>query len=52
MDETMCREDIDFVYPETIEPKFNNIKEGMFLLDCGIALYLYIGKQCSPELLK
>ena len=44
----MCREDIDFIYPESIEPKFNNIKEGIYLLDCGLSLYLYIGKQCPP----
>jgi hypothetical protein len=31
--------------------RFHNVKEGLFLLDNGIALYLFIAKQCPPNLL-
>jgi hypothetical protein len=48
----MCRDDGEFVYPEMLEAKFPNVKDGLFVLDCGLALYLYIGKSCPPEHLK
>jgi len=32
-----------------VEIKFSNVKQGMFLLDAGLALYLFM-KQCDPTL--
>lgn len=46
----MCQE--EFVYPPTVEPRFQNIREGLFLLDNGISLYLFVAKQCDPGLLQ
>lgn len=51
MDKTMCREDLEFKYPPTVELKFHEARNGMFLLDAGLSLYLFIAKQCEPSLL-
>ena len=51
MDESMCRDDAEFVYPSTIEAKFINTKEGLFLMDDGLALYLFVARQCHPQIL-
>lgn len=51
MEEHMCRDDIEFVYPNTVELRFQNTKDGLFLLDDGIALYLFIARQCPPEVI-
>jgi len=32
--------------------KFSSVKEGIFLLDNGISLYLYISKIVDPHFLK
>lgn len=39
------------MYPPSIEVKFQNIKEGLFLLDNGLSLYLFIAQQCDPNLI-
>lgn len=52
MSEDMCRDEENFVYPDVCELKFNSVKEGIFLLDNGLSLYLYISKNCDPHLLK
>jgi hypothetical protein len=52
MDQSMCREDVDFVYPPTEELRFESVKTGLFLLDCGTELYLYISKFCDLDLLE
>lgn len=30
---------------------FSNIKEGIYLMDDGLTLYLFIGRQCDEELM-
>jgi hypothetical protein len=35
-----------------LELKFNSVKDGMFLMDWGLGLILYIAKQYDPNLLK
>lgn len=40
------------MYPPTVEIKFHNVKDGLFLLDMGLALYLFIAKQCDGGLLQ
>lgn len=42
----------NFIYPDVCELKFNSVKDGIFLLDNGLSLYLYIAKTCDPQLLK
>jgi hypothetical protein len=46
----MCVDEGEFVYPPTVDIKFHNVKDGMYLMDVGIALYLFIAKQCDPTL--
>ena len=52
MTEDMCRDDENFIYPEVCELKFASVKEGMFLMDNGMSLCLYIAKVCDPYFLK
>jgi hypothetical protein len=51
LEEGMCRDDMEFVYPPRVHPLFNNIKDGLYLLDNGLCLYLFISKKCNDELL-
>ncbi len=44
MDETMCLEE-NFIYPDMCDLKFSSISEGLFLLDNGRALYIFIAKK-------
>lgn len=51
----MCEfedEETVFNYPPTVQVKFESIKNGLFLLDNGLYLYLYIAADCNPSLLK
>lgn len=48
----MCQDEENFIYPEVCELKFSSVKEGMYLLDNGLSLFLYISKVCDPILLK
>jgi len=52
MSEEMCGDEENFIYPDVCELKFNSVKDGMFLLDNGFSLYLYIAKTCNPNLLR
>jgi hypothetical protein len=40
------------MYPDLCELKFSSVKEGLFIMDCGLTLYLYISKSCHPNYLK
>jgi hypothetical protein len=48
----MCLDDDNFVYPNTLELSFNNAKEGLYLLDDGLAMYLFVAKYCDESLMK
>lgn len=48
----MCQTEQEFIYPNTVEIKFHNVKDGLYLLDVGLALYLFIAKQCDAGLLQ
>ena len=50
IDQERCQPD-NFIYPDACELRFNSVKEGLFLMDAGVALYLYISKQCHPNYL-
>lgn len=52
MSEEMCRDDDNFVYPDVCELKFSSVKEGMYLMDSGLCLWLYVSKTCDPFFLK
>lgn len=52
LDESMCQDGDNFIYPPTVEVKFANVRIGIFLLDNGLSLYLFIAKQCDLDLLK
>ena len=52
MTEDMCRDDENFVYPEVCELKFSSVKEGMYLMDNGACMWLYVSKTCDPFYLK
>lgn len=43
-----CLED-NFLYPDACELRFASVKEGVFLLDAGNALYLYLARQFHPN---
>jgi hypothetical protein len=45
-----CLEE-NFIYPDLCELKFSSVKDGVFLLDCGVALYLFIARTCHPNYL-
>jgi hypothetical protein len=47
----MCRDDENFIYPEVCELKFISVKEGMYLMDNGMCMWLYISKVCDPSYL-
>ena len=46
-----CLEE-NFIYPDVCELKFHSVKEGLFLLDAGLALYLFIAKSYHPDYLR
>ena len=48
IDSSRCKPD-NFIYPDACELRFDNVKEGMFLMDAGIALYLFVSKNCHPN---
>lgn len=50
IDKDRCQPD-NFVYPDACELRFASVKEGLFLMDAGQALYLYVSKQCHPNYL-
>lgn len=50
LEPNMCQNE-DFQYPPTVDIKFHNVKSGLFLMDVGLALYLFIAKDCDPHLL-
>lgn len=52
MTEEMCQDDENFIYPEVCELKFSSVKEGVFLLDNGVSLMLYIARSCDPYIMK
>lgn len=41
----------NFLYPDVCELKFASVKEGVFLMDAGVALYLFIARSCHPNYL-
>jgi hypothetical protein len=51
IDQDRCLPD-NFVYPDACELRFSSVKEGLFLLDAGVALYLYVSRQCHPHYLQ
>lgn len=38
-----------FLYPDSCELRFSSVKEGLFLMDAGHALYLFMGRQYHPN---
>lgn len=44
MDESMCMDETEFVYPPTVKVAFLETRNGLFLMDCGLTLYLFIAK--------
>jgi hypothetical protein len=43
-----CLDD-NFLYPDVCDLRFHSVKEGLFLLDAGTALYLFIAKNHHPD---
>lgn len=37
------------MYPDSCELRFSSVKEGVFLLDAGNTLYLYLARQFHPN---
>jgi hypothetical protein len=50
IDKDRCLED-NFVYPDICELRFASVKEGIFMMDSGFALYLFIAKSYHPNYL-
>jgi hypothetical protein len=48
--EDQCLEE-NFIYPDVCALRFSSVKEGIFLMDTGFAIYLYIAKSCHPNYL-
>lgn len=44
--------DENFIYPDVCDLRFQSVKEGLFLLDAGVALYLYISRSYHPDYLR
>lgn len=52
MDESMCMDEAEFVYPPTVKVGFEETRNGLFLMDCGLTLYLFIAKEYNSALIK
>lgn len=39
----------NFIYPDSCELRFSSVREGVFLMDAGTALYLYLSKNYHPN---
>lgn len=48
IDSSRCQPD-NFVYPDACELRFSSVKEGVFLMDAGPVLYLFIARHCHPN---
>ncbi len=48
MPKDRCQEE-PFYYPDIHPLAFASVKEGIFLMDAGTILYLYLGRQYNPQ---
>ena len=49
IDKERCLPD-NFIYPDACELRFASVKEGIFLMDAGNTLYLFLAKNYNPKL--